>query len=486
MRRRLDERRERLRLLARRAALVSPAARCAQQVQRLDEMEVRLSRAMRRRLAGHRERLRWLAGRAALVSPGARLIQQLMRLEALEQRIHRALRHTLNARRSGLGDVERRLWRASPVLRVREAVARHGALLARLRAAGPDRVRRARERLLPLERTLNAVSPLATLERGYAIVSSEQGEILRDAAQSAPGTIIEARLAQGTDSRQGGEIVTAVTGRIALALMHCGALRARRRAAPHSMELPRESAVPGGVKLIRLVSGGDAPPYVESDGHRALVVQEGASWIAVVGIPLAAPLGPRPSRCGTPTGSQELDFTVGEKRYASQSLKVAPRQVDLSAADLARVNRERERHRAGAPAIGASRRPIRCAGRRPCRECAAARSACAAFSTANRAIRTAGWTLRPPTGTPVLLPVAGTVLDTGDYFFTGNTVLVDHGRGLISMYCHLSAIDVQPGERIAAGARIGAVGMTGRATGPHLHWALSLNRAWVDPELFLR
>jgi exodeoxyribonuclease VII large subunit len=197
MRRRLDERRERLRLLARRAALVSPAARCAQQAQRLDEMEVRLSRAMSRRLAGHRERLGWLTGRAALVSPGARLIQQLMRLEELEQRIYRALRHTLNERRSGLGDLERHLWRASPVLRVREAVARHGALLARLRTAGPDRVRRARERLLPLERTLNAVSPLATLERGYAIVSSEQGEILRDAANSAPGMIIEARLARG-------------------------------------------------------------------------------------------------------------------------------------------------------------------------------------------------------------------------------------------------------------------------------------------------
>ncbi len=197
MRRRLDERRERLRLLARRAALVSPAARCAQQAQRLDEMELRLSRAINRRLAGHRERLGWLTGRAALLSPSALLVRQLMHLEELEQRIYRALRHTLNECRSALSDRERRLWRASPVLRLREAVARHSALLARLRTAGPDRVRRARERLLPLERTLNAVSPLATLERGYAIVSSEQGEILRDAAKSAPGMIIEARLARG-------------------------------------------------------------------------------------------------------------------------------------------------------------------------------------------------------------------------------------------------------------------------------------------------
>ncbi len=64
---------------------------------------------------------------------------------------------------------------------------------------------------------------------------------------------------------------------------------------------------------------------------------------------------------------------------------------------------------------------------------------------ANRAIRIAAWTLRRPRGTAVLAPIAGTVVDTGAYFFNGNTVFIDHGRGLISMYCHLSAIDVKPG-----------------------------------------
>jgi exodeoxyribonuclease VII large subunit len=152
VRRRLEEHRERLRWLTGRAALASPAARLGAQAQRLDELEQSMVRALRRRLQEHRERLRWLAGRAALVGPSTRLTQQRLRLENLAQQLFRASRRIIGSRR---------------------------------------------EKLLPLIRTLNAVSPLATLERGYAIVSVEGGEILRNAADVKPGTIIDARLAQG-------------------------------------------------------------------------------------------------------------------------------------------------------------------------------------------------------------------------------------------------------------------------------------------------
>ena len=255
--------------------------------------------------------------------------------------------------------------------------------------------------------------------------------------------------------------------------------------AAQGLDLPRESAVPGGVKLLRLDGSGDVAPRVEADGHRALVVRDGEGWVAVVGIPLSTPVGRMAVEVYGAAGAHPVDFAVGDKAYLTQSLKVAPGQVNLSAKDLARANRDHaaldralDHWSAAAPEILRWSPPV--PGVR-----SSSFGSRRVFNGEARNPHT-GMDIAAATGTPVLSPAQGTVLDTGNYFFTGNTVLVDHGEGLISMYCHLSAIDVQPGQRVAAGARLGAVGMTGRATGPHLHWALSLNRAWVDPELFLR
>ena len=249
-------------------------------------------------------------------------------------------------------------------------------------------------------------------------------------------------------------------------------------------ELPHESAVPGGVKILELDAAGNVLPYVETDGHRALVIESGGKWMAVIGIPLSAPLGTQHVIVRVGEDRREVEFSVGDKRYASQSLKVAPRQVDLSAADLARVNAEKIRvdhalsHWSLSPPESL-RFPPPVPGVR-----SSSFGMRRIFNGQSRNPHS-GMDIAAPSGTPVVAPIAGTVVDTGEYFFTGNTVFIDHGRGLVSMYCHLSAIDVKPGQNLAAGTRIGAVGMTGRATGPHLHWGLSLNRAWVDPELFL-
>ena len=97
-----------------------------------------------------------------------------------------------------------------------------------------------------------------------------------------------------------------------------------------------------------------------------------------------------------------------------------------------------------------------------------------------------GLDIPAPIGQKVVAPADGIVVQTGDYFFNGKTVLIDHGQGLISMFCHLSKIEVSKGQHITQGELLGLVGNTGRVTGPHLHWGMSLNDARIDPQLLLK
>lgn len=249
-------------------------------------------------------------------------------------------------------------------------------------------------------------------------------------------------------------------------------------------EWPQQRRAPGGIARLPLGAWASAP-QVSFDGVRVMVVQDHARWTALIGIPLDAEPGEahvllRPD-ADVP---QTLTFPISPYHYAEQRLKVAPGQVDLSPDDLARYERESAHLRevaavfseAGPPPLGL-RQPV--SGRRS--------SSFGLRRVFNGEARHphSGMDIAAPRGTPVSAAAAGQVIDTGDYFFNGNTVWIDHGQGLLTMYCHLSAIDVKVGDVVGAGARIGAVGATGRVTGPHLHWSVSLNRAMVDPALFL-
>ncbi|MDX9885532.1 peptidoglycan DD-metalloendopeptidase family protein [Thauera sp.] len=256
--------------------------------------------------------------------------------------------------------------------------------------------------------------------------------------------------------------------------------------APHAdaLELPRARSVPGGVALVDLGPALVAP-QASVEGVPVLVSGRPGGWTAVVGIPLEAEPGERQlevRREGAPL--ERVRFAVTPVRYAEQRLKVAPGKVDLSAQDLARHERERVRSAeviatwsAVAPETLRMQPPV--PGRR-----SGSFGLRRVFNDQPRKPHS-GMDIAAPTGTPVVAPAAGRVIDTGDYFFNGHTVWLDHGNGLLSMYCHLSRIDVKVGEVVATGTRIGAVGATGRVTGPHLHWSVMLNRSMVDPALFL-
>jgi murein DD-endopeptidase MepM/ murein hydrolase activator NlpD len=179
-------------------------------------------------------------------------------------------------------------------------------------------------------------------------------------------------------------------------------------------------------------------------------------------------------------------YTVAPKRYLEQHLKVSPKTVDLSPEDAARYERERI-HLARVMATFTEPLP-QAAGLRMRVPTPGRRSSSfglrRVFNGQPRSPHS-GMDIAAPTGTPVAAPLPGRVIDTGDYFFNGNTVWLDHGGGLLSMVCHLSAIDVQPGDTLKTGDRLGAVGATGRVTGAHLHWGMMLNHTMVDPALFL-
>ena len=318
------------------------------------------------------------------VSPAARLAQHLSRLEDLEQRIGRAIRQLHNVRMTEFRETRSRLWHGAPLARVRTLAARQEALGARLEAAGLGAVRGARERLLAAGAHLECRKPAR--DAGPRL-RHRHGRARQDLARCGGGRRGRANRSaprRGKDSpprcsvhqehlrpANCGRFAT-LAGRLLVLLLVGTAVHAAA-----AMQLPEESAVPGGVKIIRLDSVGDVPPYVEADGHRALVLQDGGGWIAVIGIPLSAPIGPFRVRVRDSAGARDLDFAVGDKHYTTQSLKVAPRQVDLSAADLKRYQREHEIMDHALNHWSDSRRRRRCAGRRRYRAFARVPSACA-------------------------------------------------------------------------------------------------------------
>jgi murein DD-endopeptidase MepM/ murein hydrolase activator NlpD len=266
-------------------------------------------------------------------------------------------------------------------------------------------------------------------------------------------------------------------------------LAAPSAAASGRRALPRASEVPGGVALLPIAADPQdrgAAPVVSYEGNRVMVLSQGNRWVAVVGIALEAKLGPSAIQIRR-TGADQtgtMPFDIMSKQYVVQRLTVKPSQVDLSKHDLDRYVREHARLQAAlatftpqAPTTLGLLAPVD--GRRT-----SSFGARRVFNDEPRAPHS-GMDIPEPTGTPIRAAAAGRVVDTGDYFFDGKTVLIDHGEGLVTMYCHLSRIGVHIGEQLRAGQVIGRVGATGRVTGPHLHFGVALNRVFVDPALFL-
>jgi murein DD-endopeptidase MepM/ murein hydrolase activator NlpD len=252
----------------------------------------------------------------------------------------------------------------------------------------------------------------------------------------------------------------------------------------HAGDLPHESRVPGGIALVE-VPGGDLAPTVLIDTRRAAVIRKQDRWLAIVGIPLSTQPGTLSLKVATTTGTTNVSFEVKDKSYRTQHLTIKnDRKVNPQQEDLKRIEDETRRSDVALSKFTAAGTPVftlqsPVAGTR-----SDSYGSRRVFNGQPRNPHS-GMDIAAAKGTPIRSPAAGTVVESGDFFFNGNTLYIDHGYGLVTMYCHLDEIKVKTGDQLAAGDLLGTVGATGRVTGPHLHWGVALNRAMVDPALFL-
>jgi murein DD-endopeptidase MepM/ murein hydrolase activator NlpD len=239
------------------------------------------------------------------------------------------------------------------------------------------------------------------------------------------------------------------------------------------------------VALVPLQVNAAEPPDVRHEGRLLMVVRQRGEWVAVVGLPLTTRPGVHSLIVRSGSQSTQRTFTVRDRYYAESRITLQnPRMVNPGKAELKRITEEQENIKAALshwtdtvvvqepfilPVEGrlsspfGLRRYFNGEARRP----------------------HSGLDIAAPVGAPIRAPAPGRVVDTGHYFFNGKTIFLDHGQGLVTMYCHLDRIDVQPDQVVKGGEIIGLVGQTGRVTGAHLHWSVSLNRTMVEPLLFL-
>ncbi|MGV6395191.1 peptidoglycan DD-metalloendopeptidase family protein [Pseudomonas caspiana] len=243
--------------------------------------------------------------------------------------------------------------------------------------------------------------------------------------------------------------------------------------------------VPGGVAVIDLGNAAQAPKATY-EGKPVLVVKEqDARWLAIVGVPLTVKPGSQQLVAKDAKGSRNLDFVVGSKKYPEQRITLKnQRQVNPNPDDLKRIEGELEvqlkAYRSFTPGT-----PSNLVLDKPVAGPLSSKFGVRRFFNGEERNPHSGLDFAVPAGTPIKAPAAGKVILTGNYFFNGNTVFVDHGQGFISMFCHMSKIDVKVGDTVPRGGVVGKVGSTGRATGPHMHWNVSLNDARVDPAIFI-
>jgi murein DD-endopeptidase MepM/ murein hydrolase activator NlpD len=246
--------------------------------------------------------------------------------------------------------------------------------------------------------------------------------------------------------------------------------------------LPQDSRVPGGLAVISL-----DPTHAKKDitfkGQKVWQLNDKTNnhW-AIIGIPLDQKAG----KVSYKIDGEDYTFSITDKAYKEQYLTVKRKHSNPPNDQIKRIQKESRLSKKAfttfsnthysnhyqdflKPAQGPTSSPF----------------GLKRFFNQQARRPHSGLDIAAPRGADIIAPAEGEIILTGNFFFNGNSIFIDHGQGLITMYCHMDKLERKQGDKVKAGDIIGKVGSTGRATGPHLHWTVSLNNSRVEPLLFL-
>lgn len=244
--------------------------------------------------------------------------------------------------------------------------------------------------------------------------------------------------------------------------------------------------IPGGVAVVAL-GASPSKPEVTLDGQQVYVIKDNQqNWWAIVGISLDKKPGELSLEIkGKDPSNRRISFEVKSHQYKSQHITLKNKaMVTPPPKTLERIAKELEQQ-IQAYKTFSSTPPSNIIFAPPVQGRLSSPFGLQRYFNGQARNPHSGLDFAAPKGTPVKAPASGKILLVADLYFNGLTVFIDHGQGLITMYCHLSSSNHLPGDQVKRGEIIGEVGSTGRATGPHLHWNVSLNNARVDPAIFL-
>jgi len=248
--------------------------------------------------------------------------------------------------------------------------------------------------------------------------------------------------------------------------------------------LPEEALVPGGIALLKL-SGHDKDTKVYFNNKRIAVFPHENNWFAMAGIGLSTKPGDYEFSVQQAGGtSVKSKVTITYKKYDEQRLTIKnKRKVNPNKQDNERIAAESKRKKKAKTQFTESTPDVDFIW--PVTGRISSIFGLRRFFNEQERRPHSGLDIAADEGTPIKAAASGTIIDAGDFFFSGNMIYLDHGQGIISLYAHLSKISVKPGDVVRQGDIIGNVGQTGRVTGPHLHFAIITNQTLIDPIFML-